>query len=171
MEVLNYNWKTRQFTFVEDSSCLLGGVFVWVFHWDKIPHLGISVDGKYFSSTLYGVQKNEYVEKYHRLVISKQIPTFCLQVEASIRSDELNGHFSTSMLENETCLLPIKSVLGYNDIDIQTLIDLIQRLEHDQRLIRILTLLPAESLTLNDYSKTDVLQYIEKQKKNAVGKR
>jgi hypothetical protein len=171
MEVLKYNWITKKFTIAKDSSCLLRGVFIWVFHWDKIPHLGISVDGKYFSSTIRGAQKNEHVEIYHRLVISKQIPTFCIQVEACISRNILNENFSSALIENETCLLPIKTVLGYNDENIQTLSDLIRRLKLDQRLTRILTLLPAQSLSLNQYSKSDVLQYITKQKKNAVGKR
>ena len=91
------------------------GIFLWVFHADKIPpHIGISKDGYYFSLKVTGKDENIQVEKILKLLANKDIPTLIIKTsQNSIQIKELENVFSkykTAEGEGLTCLTPITEI-------------------------------------------------------------
>lgn len=161
-EVLNSSWHTEHFTVISNVNDLLKGVFIWVFNWDKIPHLGLSIDGVYFSSTLQGPQIEEDANKFYRLSINKNIPTFFVKIDFEIQKQDCAQIFSQAPLGSQTCLHPIKEVLQCQSTQIKTLSDLLLHLKSNHKIKSYHSNMPTEILYLAKYSEEDVLQLIQK---------
>lgn len=88
------------------------GIFLWVFHADKIPpHIGISKDGFYFSLKVSGKDEFVSVEKISKLLKTKKIPTLVIKTsENSIKNRQLDivfKKYQTANSDGLTCLTPI----------------------------------------------------------------
>jgi hypothetical protein len=91
------------------------GIFLWVFHADKIPpHIGISKDGFYFSLKVSSKDENISVEKICKLLKTKKIPTLIIKTsENSIKNRQLETVFKkykTANADGLTCLTPITEI-------------------------------------------------------------
>jgi hypothetical protein len=170
MDELSYSWKTENFTVVQEASFLESGSFIWVFNWDKIPHLGLSFDGAYYSATVHGSQIGESVRKFYRTIQTKEIPTFFIRIGIETFSSDLNSCFQLGLQNNETCIHPIKQVLGREYNDAQTLSDLIFCLEQNDQVEAYLSNKNVNCLFLLNYMKSDVLEMI-KNIKNHVSRK
>ncbi len=115
MEVLN-----SEFTF--DS--IMDGVttpidkqhaLLWVWHADKIaPHIGLSVNGSYFSLKANGTDVNLPIDSIIELIHKKKIPTLCVELEINLNVSDVESEFLkyTKTIPHEiTCLEPIKRVV------------------------------------------------------------
>ena len=100
------SWKNT------DNEDFKQGIFLWVFHADKIPpHIGISKDGFYFSLKVSGKDEFVSVEKISKLLKTKKIPTLIIKTsENSIKNrylDTVFKKYQTANSDGLTCLTPI----------------------------------------------------------------
>lgn len=90
--------------------------YLWVLHADKIPpHVGISVEGNYFSLKYNGKDEGVSVESVIELIEKKPIKTLAIQLKKVIVSDELKNafaRFERTSPNEVTCLAPIEKALG-----------------------------------------------------------
>lgn len=161
----NYSWQTDQFNTESEPDFINSGCFIWVFNWHEIPHLGISVDGKYFSLTIHGIQRFEEISKIWRMAEIKEIPLFLIKIrDAQLNIDELDELFAQYLLDDETCLQPLKALFGSEQTQINTLIDLIHSLNAQEQIEGFYanSCMNSGRLSLIHYSKSDVLELINK---------
>lgn len=161
----NYSWQTDQFSSESEPDFVHSGCFIWVFNWHEIPHLGMSVDGMYFSLTIHGIQRFEDVIKIWRMAEIKEIPLFLIKISADhIKTDDLDELFAQYLLDGETCLQPLKALFGSKEVRINTLIDLMHSLNAQEKIEGFYanSCMNSGKLSLIHYNKSDVLELINK---------
>ncbi len=170
-ETLSYSWYTEHFSSFEDAQVLLHGSYIWVFNWPEIPHLGLSTNGHYFSATIQGAQIREDVLKFFRLSVAKSIPIFFVKLKEHLATDWCERIFNLSVLDSDTCLSPIKSALGLESEEIDTLSDLLKTLEKQERIEAYLcNQKDVFILSLGNYSKSEVIEMIQTKMNHVTGK-
>lgn len=158
-----YSWKSNRFATQINPDFAKKGCFIWVFNWHEIPHLGLSINGLYFSITISGAQKNVDVENLWRLCEMKSTPLFLIElVENNLDIIDAQSHFSNPIKNGETCLNPINNLLLQNDENVQTLSQLINKLEENNQISAYHSngIMAQNALSLLSYNKTDVLEMI-----------
>ena len=145
------------------------GTFLCLFGTDKIPpHLGLVVDGKYYSTSAKGSRVGENAELILRRVNQSTIPTLFIKLDIAEDMQKLATAFESypKLKENQTCLLPIKDYINSIGEDVTSanfVFELIPIL-HNRKLIA-----DSFSLYMNDpsfelkvYSKEDIVNRIVK---------
>ena len=139
------------------------GIFLWVFHADKIPpHIGISKDGQYFSLKVSSKDENISVESLSKLLKTKKIPTLIIKTsENSIQKRNLNAVFEqyqTADSEGLTCLTPITEIYFSERKDL-ILIELLNLLNEAGVVETIFGInLPADYKGIPTYTREDIQQ-------------
>lgn len=92
------------------------GVYLWITHADRIPpHIGISLDGNYFSLQVHGKDDME-IETIFRAIRLKKIPTLFVRLEENgfdVKRFLTVKNKYTSINEGvKTCLVPILDLYG-----------------------------------------------------------
>jgi hypothetical protein len=131
----SFKWRKENLPVINQPEQLNEGSFIWVINWlDVPPHLGISVNGKYYSATVRGPQLDLSVESIWRLCEQKSKHVFFIKINAfsAQSSEELSGYFNAACLNENTCLQPIKELIGVTDFQVTTLFQLIEHLESKQ---------------------------------------
>lgn len=89
--------------------------YLWVWHADKVPpHLGISVEGQYFSLKANGKDQGLSIAAVLTVLNKKQIKTVCFELDAEITLQNLELEFSkytTTIPHKISCLEPIQNLL------------------------------------------------------------
>ncbi len=137
------------------------GIFLWVFHADKIPpHIGISKDGLYFSLKVSGKDENISVQKITKLLSTKKIPTLVIKTsENSIKNRQLETVFEKYQKANSdglTCLTPITEIYFSETQDL-ILLELLNLLNEAGVVETIFGInLPADYIGIPAYSRSDI---------------
>lgn len=137
------------------------GIFLWVFHADKIPpHIGISKDGFYFSLKVSSKDENIPVEKICKLLKTKKIPTLIIKTsENSIKNRHLETVFEKYQTANSdglTCLTPIIEIYFSETQDL-ILIELLNLLNEAGVMETIFGInLPSDFKGIPTYSRQDI---------------
>ena len=101
---------------VEDVAV---GSLIWVIHADKIPpHIGISVNGKFFSLKSSGVDFGLPVRKLMNVIEKKSITTICFKLKEEFNVNEVHqifNQFVSTIPMEITCLEPIKGLLSNSE--------------------------------------------------------
>jgi hypothetical protein len=145
------------------------GTFLCLFGTDKTPpHLGLVVEGKYYSTSAKGSRVGENAELILRRVNQSTIPTLFIKLDIVEDMQKLATAFKSypKLKENQTCLLPIKDYINSIGEDVTSanfVFELIPIL-HNRKLIS-----DSFSLYMNDssfelkvYSKEDIVNRIVK---------
>ncbi|MCH7534581.1 MAG: hypothetical protein IH948_02350 [Bacteroidetes bacterium] len=110
----NYTFKGVQDGDIETGS---QGVYIWLFHADQTPpHLGITINGRYFSLLYNKLICNVDMVNVHRTIKSKDIPTLFVEViqQKNIETDyleiasEIFNEYEDISKTHITCLTPLK---------------------------------------------------------------
>ena len=111
----------------------LKGTFLWVIHADKIPpHIGISMDGYYFSLKVSGKDESVSINSLVSIVNSKAIPTLAIEIiDKSLYLTELTQvfrQFDRAESNISSCLTPISKLYfpESDDMILSELLDAIQ---------------------------------------------
>lgn len=158
-----YSWQSSDFEIQLNPDFAKRASFIWVFNWHEIPHLGLSINGLYFSISISGIQQNVDIANIWRLCEIKSIPLFLIElVDYELDPNTAASHFSNPIQTGETCLNPIKNLLLNQDENVQTLSHLIKKLEENEHVLAYYAngLISKDKLTLLNYNKTDVLEMI-----------
>ena len=132
---------------------------LWVWHANKIPpHIGISVDNRYFSLKANGKDENVDLESIKLILGKKPIATLCFELNKEIKAAKVNQVFnaySTTVVGEITCLNPIKSLLDCEGAD--KLIELLKELYATNSISRVVGFnIPDDFEGICDYSINDI---------------
>jgi len=145
------------------------GTFLCLFGTDKIPpHLGLVVEGKYYSTSAKGSRVGENAELILRRVKQSAIPTLFIQLDIVVDKHKLAAAFENypKLKENQTCLIPIKDYINSVGEDVTAadfVFELIPIL-HNLKLISdsFSLYMSGSSFELKVYSKEDIVNRIVK---------
>ena len=164
----------EHFRIIENITPLLPkhldrGTFLCLFGTDKTPpHLGLVVDGKYYSTSAKGSRVGENAELILRRVKQSAIPTLFIQLDIVVDKHKLAAAFENypKLKENQTCLIPIKDYINSVGEDVTAadfVFELIPIL-HNLKLISdsFSLYMSGSSFILKVYSKEDILNRIVK---------
>ena len=145
------------------------GTFLCLFGTDKIPpHLGLVVEGKYYSTSAKGSRVGENAELILRRVKQSTIPTLFIKLDIPVDTENLASAFENypRLKESQTCLLPVKDYINSIGEDVTAanfVFELIPIL-HNLKLISdsFSLYMSGSSFELKVYSKEDIVNRIVK---------
>lgn len=119
----------------------LKGTFLWVIHADKIPpHIGISIDGFYFSLKVSGKDESVSINSLVSVVRSKKIPTLAIEIiDNSFQLIDFQNvfmNYNRAESNMSSCLTPI-SKLYFPEEDDMILSELLNSIQIKHALGRI----------------------------------
>lgn len=113
------------------------GIYLWILHADKIPpHIGISVNGSYFSLKYNGKDENIPVQSVLRLLEKKRIPSIIQEMKMDFTLEQLQSIYKSFMCaetSKASCLSPIVKLIYNQQLDL-ILPELLTRLSQEERL-------------------------------------
>lgn len=110
--------KSIPFTLLKEINSIefSEGVFIWIWHANKIPpHIGVSIDGKYFSLKVKGKDEQLPVNKIKDIITKKSIGTFIIQTDFNSNLKNVASvfkRFTKAESLKTTCLNPIQEIYG-----------------------------------------------------------
>lgn len=135
---------------------------IWVLNATRTPpHIGISVNKKYFSLKANGKDESIDIQLFLDLIDRKSIPTLFIQLERNIEeNDVLHSYqqFHKAGENNSTCLSPIAQINGVPTA--RQLSELLHSIKDTIKHISGLNL-PADYKALPSYSIETIHQHIE----------
>jgi len=118
-----------------EVTALKHGVCVWIWNANKIPpHLGISLDGTYYSLKYNGKDEGISVEALFRVVQKEQIPTLFIGIDEQLSAEKLIkifGKYEVASSAGVTCLKPIAEI--FNAMECRTIFDLLSILTEQDK--------------------------------------
>ena len=100
----------------KDRLNFQNGVFLWVFHANKIPpHIGLSTNGNFFSLKASGRDDELNSNNVFKTIERKQIPSLIIELKVELETDVVRDVFSKyerTIPGDVTCLDPIKAILS-----------------------------------------------------------
>lgn len=121
MELLRskYTFEISPECFV--SNCPQAGTHITILHANKVPpHIGLLIDGYFFSLKAKGKDQKVPVEWLNYSIHQKQIPTIFVEINANqkVTLEQVQTHFLSLPNEipnNTTCLTPLLFLLKAPD--------------------------------------------------------
>lgn len=151
-----------------DSNQIEHGIFLWISHADKIPpHIGISLDGNYFSLKVSGKDDTTY-EKILRTIHLNKVPSVVLKLNETSFEDNrftsIKSEYTSINQEIKTCLIPILDLFKIKEKPF-LLHDFLTYLQDKNQIIGYFSLnLPANFTGIKKYSLEDVTMHLNKLK-------
>jgi hypothetical protein len=141
------------------------GVYLWILHADKIPpHIGISIDGQYFSLKAKGKDENISDKSIFQVIDKKQIKSVVLKLNIKSNLELFTSEFSCfqrAIGVESSCLVPVRKILKAPET-ILKLSDLLRYLETEQQIEAVFGLyLNNEYKGIRFYTTNDIQQRIE----------
>lgn len=156
---------------VNDVELLKNGVFLVVLYANKIPpHIGLLIDGKFYSDKVG--QPDIAVDFSHlsRLILSKSIPSLFVKLKDNCGFDllQIKDFILSNQLSNNeysTCLTPIAKILNFEHA--KTVFDLLEHLTENNQIEKYLALcLPKDFKGIPYYTVQSVYDRIHCLKNN-----
>ncbi|MDX1653225.1 MAG: hypothetical protein R3277_12075 [Brumimicrobium sp.] len=112
-----YPEKVRQISGLEEFPAT--GAFIYIFHADKVPpHIGLSVDGLFYSLKAKGADIGLKTDKINEIIHRKKIPALIiklnLQLPAPSEVEKIFLAYGTFLQNGKTCLNPIDELIFGN---------------------------------------------------------
>jgi hypothetical protein len=119
------------------------GCKLWVWHADKIPpHIGISLDGAYYSLKVKGKDLGISVLRLLDLIKKKGCATLIFELDIHLTRDQADDVFSNyekASTSVATCLTPIKDLMHCGE-EVEKLADLLHILSQKDVLGKVFSL-------------------------------
>lgn len=141
------------------------GNFLWIWHADKIPpHVGISVNGNYFSLKFNGKDDGIPTEITSKIIQKKEIPSLLIELKNDIQLDEIQSIFNryeATESNKTTCLTPLIKL--FDNQNVSKLNDLLLFLSERQIIGSVLgAFLPENYSCIPCYSVEQIHQRLKK---------
>lgn len=141
------------------------GLFIWVWHADKVPpHIGISLDGRYYSLKVSGKDQKLPHGKVAELIFRKSIPSLLIELRSELDIATLEASYAAygyATSGRSTCLSPIKGVLGVPHAN--RLAELLENLQQSGQIVGVYgACLPDGFKSLTPYGTEDIEQRLSK---------
>lgn len=165
MEKSNYSYIFPIFSRLPSITVLENGFYIWILHASKIPpHIGCSIDGKYFSVKVNGKDNGIPVDQVVRLIESKRISTFFVEVQTQIKLVQVMDFFEKEPLlepNKNSCTTPINKLFESKDSN-QQVATLLKQLESESMIGNVFALhLPNDHGGVLSYSKEEINNRLE----------
>lgn len=133
--------------------------YLWIWNPSNVPpHMGLSVEGRYFSLKATGVDINVDLEGIIEIILRKGIPVLVIDLGLEFTLTECVetfGKYSHTIPNEVTCLNPIKAVLKQSEP--MKLAELLVNLQSINVLGKKIGLnIDETSIQLTDYSLEDI---------------
>ncbi len=141
----------------------LNARYLWIWNPADIPpHMGLSVDSRYFSLKANGVDLNSNLNDIIEIISRKKIPVLAIELDTKFTSKECEGVFSNyerTIPHEVTCLNPIKAALNIQSP--RKLSELLDELDFKGILgNKIAWNIAQTSIELPEYSTEDIHAYL-----------
>jgi hypothetical protein len=151
------------------ASKLEKGLFIWIFHANKIPpHIGISIDGHFYSLKVTNKDLEVDYKRVIDIINQKKIQTIFVEInnlDLNIKEkiDEIFTKTDVINNCNSSCLIPlIKVLVGVNSLEIERLSQLLVNLQNQDRIQAYFQLnLDPDFEGIQFYTKEKIQQRIE----------
>ncbi len=165
-----------------DENFKFKGLFITILHAYRIPpHIGLIIDGNYYSLTIKGRELNVSTDTYLRNIKQKNIPTLFFQLKKHpiFSTDYLKEHFILNIskfdkvaVNKATCLSPIKlffeETYAIDISDINFIYELIPHLESLELIENIYSKnIEEKEFELPSYSLDEINEEIKQANKEA----
>lgn len=170
----SYQFKHFKVTSVEEViQQTEKAIYLWIIHANKIPpHIGLSIDGTYYSLKVNGKDENLPVFKLLQIIENKKIGVFIVKWNTNTTLEKIQTVFSRykKAIANQTsCLTPIRQIAGFEQ-ERMILVDLLNKIEALNQLGEVFSLnLDADFKGILSYSIADIdarLMHLEDVKRN-----
>ena len=141
------------------------GLFIWVWHADKVPpHVGISLDGLYYSLKVSGKDEGIPHGKVLEIIFRKSIPSLLIEVQSAVDKQLVKMTFENyqcAVPGSSTCLSPIKHILDLPRVN--RLAELLMHLEQTAQIVGVYgACLPNDFQSLKPYGTPEIEQRLSK---------
>ncbi|MCJ8290013.1 MAG: hypothetical protein HRT58_10145 [Crocinitomicaceae bacterium] len=100
----------------DQSDFSLESRYLWVWNPTNIPpHMGLSVDSRYFSLKANGVDLNSDLNDLIEIITRKKLPVLAIELNTELTLEDCENVFSSyerTIAHEVTCLNPIKTALN-----------------------------------------------------------
>lgn len=139
------------------------GVFIVGLHVDKIPpHVGIVVDGHYFSLKVHTKDVDVLFSSLEVVIKRKKIPTLLVEIQPSIALSQVRNifeNYGSAILPGDSCMSPLLGMLRMPQSYL--LDDVLTALEQSGQVKEVYGMyLPTSYEGIPSYSNADVQQRI-----------
>ena len=146
-----------------EGDFAMNAPYLWVWNPAGIPpHMGLSVDGRYFSLKANGLDFNSDLQDLIGVISRKKLPVIAIELGSNFDVNDCIAEFSRydkTIAHEVTCLNPIKSVLNFQGV--KKLSDLLMELEDGGIQGSITSWNIAEdAIELADYSTADIHKHL-----------
>ena len=145
---------------------------LWILHADKVPpHIGISVDGLFFSLKVRGKDEFLPTDKLVNLLRSKKIASVLVELRMRLTLEELTekyNHFDCARDLKSSCLVPVNQLINSNS-KISRLKELLDILQVKKQINRVFGLNLAETYKGIPYYTTEQIELRLKKLKHVEG--
>ena len=126
------SYTFRQIKPLAEGNNNFEGFYLCVIHADKIPpHIGLSIDGKYFSLKAKGKDVGVPIIEVLKIVNKRSIKTLFIEIEVNFTLKEITtvfDNYDKAIVFETSCLSPIKELFIEGE-KVQKLSDLLKSLE------------------------------------------
>lgn len=152
-----------------ESDQLEKGLFIWIFHANKIPpHIGISIDGLFYSLKVTNKDIEVDYKRVIEIINQKKIQAVFVEINNSNSNINENIHQIFSKIDiinncNSSCLEPLVQVLvETSSLEIERLSQLLVNLQNQDRIQAYFQLnLDPDFEGIQFYTKEKIQQRIE----------
>ncbi|MFK7785460.1 MAG: hypothetical protein AB8B56_10105 [Crocinitomicaceae bacterium] len=137
--------------------------YLWIWNPEGIPpHMGLSVDGRYFSLKANGLDFNSNLLDLLELISRKKLPVLAVELKLPLKSKDCElefAKFEKTVPHKITCLNPIKNVLSFPGAT--KLSELLMKLDDEELLGTIISWnIGKETIELAEYSTEDIHNHL-----------
>lgn len=156
-----------------ESGILEKRVLLWIWYADKIPpHLGISVDGSYYSLKYNGKDLDMLVAQPLKVIRDRKIATLLLDLDLPLTKLSVHSVFQAfekASSKGYTCLDPIQKSLSINSAN--TVFDLLNELKAEKKIKAVYGMnLPDSYMGIPLYGRDEIRLRLIKLENASLGK-
>jgi hypothetical protein len=160
------SYQFSSISVLSDATILNNGLFLCVLHADKIPpHIGISINGLYYSLKAKGKDVSLPVNEVLKIVERKKIATLFIGLTSEVSKLEIEKVFSgfdKAIAYQSSCLSPLKQIFKMDE-GVQKLSGFLLEIEERQLINKVYELcIPSGYTQIPDYDVKEIHDRLEK---------
>ncbi len=132
-----YSFQFENITSLNDKSFINSGCYLCVWHAHKIPpHIGLIIDGEYFSLKVKGKDTSIPIAEILKLIHRKEICTLIIEIKITITKAQIVtifSQFSNAEPYKYSCLTPIVDAFNLRQ-DVNMLADLLNSFKSNDQI-------------------------------------
>ncbi len=156
----------QEIAILNSTDILKSGFYLWIWNPNqKSPHLGISLNGEYFSLQVYGKQENIATNTLVELVQRKKNKVLFIQIRTAKKREQIEevfNDFESCTVNQCSCAKPLLKIFGIDNPN-GLLFDILDKIEQENSVQSVYALnLPSEFTGIPPYTFADVQSNLER---------